>query len=206
MTSSPSASTRACIPIRDTTPGAIHRGGDSRVAAEYDLREARSGETLSEPHQSVEGKKIAFRLARQRGRPPPDRGEVPAGDSKLDITPIHFRGAAWRSPPCSRRAADRLHGYLRTRCPQVAGSSAPLAVVQRERIPARPDVPTFAEAGFPGVGGLHLGGRVPPAAHNRPPMQKLNEAVNAAIRKPRGARAACITQRLTTAGPTGSKR
>jgi len=39
----------------------FHRGGDSRVAAEYDLREReRAGANAARAHQSVEGKKIAF--------------------------------------------------------------------------------------------------------------------------------------------------
>jgi len=57
-------------------------------------------------------------------------------------------------------------------------------VSSAKRVPALPDVPTLAESGFPGVEdytwvGIFFPAGTPPAI-----VQKLNEAVNRAIRSP----------------------
>src|SRR5256885_10126187 len=58
------------------------------------------------------------------------------------------------------------------------------SVSSAKRIPALPDVPTFAEAGFPGVEDYTWVGLFVPAGTPAAIVQKLNEAVNAAIRNP----------------------
>ena len=65
-----------------------------------------------------------------------------------------------------------------------AGKLRALAVSSAKRIPALPDVPTFAEAGFPGVEDYTWVGVFLPAGTPAAIVQKLNEAVNAAIRNP----------------------
>ena len=101
------------------------------------------------------------------------------------MTPIHFRGAGQAvvavvsgEPPVGSMA---ISGPL----PQVrAGKLRVLAVSSAKRIAAIPDVPTFAEAGYPGIEDYTWIGMFAPAGTPSPVVQKLNEAVNRAIRSP----------------------
>ena len=104
---------------------------------------------------------------------------------KLDITPIHFRGAGQAvvavvsgEPPVGSMA---ISGPL----PQVrAGRLRVLAVSSAKRVAALPDVPTFAEAGYPGVEDYTWIGMFYPARTPSPIVQKLNDSINRAIRSP----------------------
>ena len=105
--------------------------------------------------------------------------------AKLNMTPIHFRGAGQAvvavvsgEPPVGSMA---ISGPL----PQVrAGKLRVLAVSSAKRIAAIPDVPTFAEAGYPGIEDYTWIGMFAPAGTPSPVVQKLNEAVNRAIKSP----------------------
>jgi tripartite-type tricarboxylate transporter receptor subunit TctC len=102
--------------------------------------------------------------------------------AKLDVTPIHFRGAGPAvaavlagEPPLGCMA---ISGPL----PNIkAGKLRALAVSSAKRIAALPEVPTFAEAGFPGVEDYTWVGIFLPAGTPLPIVQKLNESVNRAI-------------------------
>jgi tripartite-type tricarboxylate transporter receptor subunit TctC len=138
--------------------------------------------TLAEFISQSKNKKIAFAS--------PGSGTTPhlTGEhllrilAKLDVTPIHFRGAGPAvaavlagEPPLGCMA---ISGPL----PNVrAGKLRVLAVSSAKRIAALPDVPTFAEAGFPGVEDYTWVGIFLPAGTPSPIVQKLNESVNRAI-------------------------
>lgn len=102
--------------------------------------------------------------------------------AKLNMTPIHFRGAGQAvvavvsgEPPVGSMA---ISGPL----PQVrAGKLRVLAVSSAKRNAAIPDVPTFAEAGYPGIEDYTWIGMFAPAGTPSPVVQKLNESVNRAI-------------------------
>jgi tripartite-type tricarboxylate transporter receptor subunit TctC len=62
-----------------------------------------------------------------------------------------------------------------------AGSLKPLAVVSEHRLAEYPDVPTMAEAGFPGVGTLHWQSMLAPAATPKDVIATLHKAVAEAL-------------------------
>ncbi|HTF13308.1 MAG TPA: tripartite tricarboxylate transporter substrate binding protein [Burkholderiales bacterium] len=104
---------------------------------------------------------------------------------KLNMTPIHFRGAGPAvvavvagEPPVGSMA---ISGPL----PQIkAGRLRALAVSSARRNAALPEVPTFAEAGFPGIEDYTWIGVFLPAGTPLPVVHKLNEAINRAIQAP----------------------
>lgn len=102
--------------------------------------------------------------------------------AKLDITPIHFRGAG-------PAVAAVVGGEPSVGCmaiagplPQVkAGRLRALAVSSAKRIAALPDVPTLTEAGFPGLEDYTWIGIFLPAGAPSAIVQRLNELVDRAI-------------------------
>jgi tripartite-type tricarboxylate transporter receptor subunit TctC len=65
-----------------------------------------------------------------------------------------------------------------------AGKLRPVAVVAEHRLAEYPDVPTLAEAGYPGVGTLHWQSMLAPAATPTPVLETLFKAVQEAAKKP----------------------
>jgi tripartite-type tricarboxylate transporter receptor subunit TctC len=63
-----------------------------------------------------------------------------------------------------------------------AGQLRALAVLSEKRIPDLPDVPTMAEAGYPGVLSASWTGLFAPAGTDAAIVQKLNGAINASLR------------------------
>lgn len=130
---------------------------------------------------------IAYAKSRKLAFASPGSGTTPhlTGENvlrviaKLDITPIHYRGAAPAvaavvagEPPIGCGAVSGPLAQVK------AGRLRAIAVSSAKRIAALPDVPTLAEAGIPGVEdytwiGIFLPAGTPPAI-----VQKLNDAVN----------------------------
>ena len=72
-----------------------------------------------------------------------------------------------------------------TSAPQIrAGTLRPLAVITEARLPDYPDVPTMAEAGFPGVGTTLWAGLFAPAGTPPDVLQTLQKAVLQALNSP----------------------
>jgi len=65
-----------------------------------------------------------------------------------------------------------------------AGSLRPLAVVSEKRLPEYPDVPTMAEAGYPGVGTLHWQSMLAPAGTPKDVLETLHKAMGQALESP----------------------
>jgi tripartite-type tricarboxylate transporter receptor subunit TctC len=99
--------------------------------------------------------------------------------SKLDMNAIHYRGAA---PAIAAVVGGELPvgaGALSTPLPFVkSGRLRALAVSSAERVASLPDVPTFAEAGFPGVTDETWIGIFAPTGTPPEIVQKFNEAIN----------------------------
>jgi tripartite-type tricarboxylate transporter receptor subunit TctC len=104
---------------------------------------------------------------------------------KLNMTPIHFRGAGQAVVAVVSGEPSVGSMAISGPLPQVkAGKLRALAVSSAKRILALPDVPTFAEAGYPGVTlrlwvGVHGPAGLPPAI-----TQRLNDAIGKALAAP----------------------
>ncbi|MBS0337193.1 MAG: tripartite tricarboxylate transporter substrate binding protein, partial [Proteobacteria bacterium] len=148
-------------------------------------------------HPSLPAKNLAELLALAKTRKlafaSPGSGTTPhlTGEnlfnviSKLDMTPIHFRGAGpaitavvGNEPPVGAGAVSTPLPYVKS------GRLRAIAVSSAKRVAALPDVPTFAEAGFPGVEDDTWIGMLFPAGTPPAIVQKLNDAVNHALQQP----------------------
>jgi tripartite-type tricarboxylate transporter receptor subunit TctC len=65
-----------------------------------------------------------------------------------------------------------------------AGKLRPIAVLAERRLKDYPDIPTLAEAGFPGVGTLHWQSMLAPAQTPRPVLETLFKAIQDAGKNP----------------------
>jgi len=105
--------------------------------------------------------------------------------AKLDVTPVHFKGAG-------QQVTAVLTGEPMVGCGAVSGPLAqiragklrPLAVSSSKRLASLPDVPTLAELGFAGMEDYTWVGLFVPAGTPPEIARKLNEAVNRAIQSP----------------------
>jgi tripartite-type tricarboxylate transporter receptor subunit TctC len=65
-----------------------------------------------------------------------------------------------------------------------AGKLRPIAVLAEARLKDYPDVPTLAEAGYPGVGTLHWQSMLAPAQTPRPVLETLFKGIQEAAKNP----------------------
>jgi tripartite-type tricarboxylate transporter receptor subunit TctC len=107
-----------------------------------------------------------------------------AGD--LDMIAIHNKAGA------SGVINDMITGDTQASFLNVASTAAqvragklkPIAVVNRERLAAYPDVPTMAEVGFPEVGTVAWNAMFAPAATPKPVLEALHKAAVEALQAP----------------------
>jgi tripartite-type tricarboxylate transporter receptor subunit TctC len=107
-----------------------------------------------------------------------------AGD--LDMIAIHNKAGA------SGVINDMITGDTQASFLNVASTAAqvragklkPIAVVNRERLAAYPDVPTMAEVGFPDVGTVAWNAMFAPASTPKPVLETLHKAAIEALQAP----------------------
>lgn len=104
--------------------------------------------------------------------------------AKVDIVHVPYKGT-------SPAEADLVAGHISlmldtTTClPFIAGGKLrALAVASKKRNPALPNVPTFDEAGLPGVYASSWYGLMAPAGTPRPIIDRLNAEANAVLKSP----------------------
>ncbi|WP_354686192.1 tripartite tricarboxylate transporter substrate binding protein [Cupriavidus necator] len=106
-------------------------------------------------------------------------------EASLPMTHAPYRGAA---PALSDVAAGQVAAMMVDYAAGAGfikgGKVRPLAVANATRLPQLPDVPTFAELGYPRVEAAALVGMVVPAATPPDVINALNKDVVAAIREP----------------------
>src|SRR5262245_1155436 len=164
--------------LRDYLPVAIPASQPNMIIVNASV----PARTLPEFISQSRGKPLAF-ASPGSGTTPHLTGEnILRVIAKLDITPVHFRGAG--TAVTALVAGEPAVGCMAISgpLPQVkAGRLRALAVSSAKRIPALPDVPTFAEAGFPGVEDYTWVGVFLPAGTPAAVVRKLNDEVNRAI-------------------------
>jgi tripartite-type tricarboxylate transporter receptor subunit TctC len=110
-------------------------------------------------------------------------GELFKYMSGTDIVHVPYRGGA---PAINDLIAGRVHlmfESLNSIAPHArSGSVRALAVSGVRRSPGFPDLPTIAEAGVPGYAAPTWSGVIAPAGVPRPIVDKLNAAINRALK------------------------
>ncbi len=124
----------------------------------------------------------------------PGAGSFPHFDSEIfarragiEMLAIHFKaGPTAYVPDMVKGDVQLALMNVATSAPLIkAGILRPLALVADARLPAYPDVPTMAEAGYPGVGTTLWAGLFAPAATPPDVLQTLQAAVTQALNSPK---------------------
>ncbi|HYG41791.1 MAG TPA: tripartite tricarboxylate transporter substrate binding protein [Bordetella sp.] len=105
-------------------------------------------------------------------------GEVVASGLQVQLTQVHYKGAAPAAMDMIGGVVDSNVEALTNAVPNIeAGQYRALAVLSAERQPLLPDVPTFRELGYPSVVGETWYGVFAPAGTPAPIVDKLNAAL-----------------------------
>jgi len=105
--------------------------------------------------------------------------------AKVDITHVPYKGAAEATRDLAGGVVDAMILPVHTIAALVqAGKVRLLAVLSEERSPVFPAVPTFKEAGYPGVESSVWYGLMAPASTPPEIVRKLNGEINALLALP----------------------
>jgi len=112
-------------------------------------------------------------------------GEIFKQMTGLNIVHVPFQGTGAAIPAVISNQVGAMWGFLAGLIPHIRGGLLKvLAVGGRERSPVLPDTPTVAEAGVPGYEAASWIGLLAPAATPRPTLDRLWNALGAAIAVP----------------------
>jgi tripartite-type tricarboxylate transporter receptor subunit TctC len=112
-------------------------------------------------------------------------GEIFNRMTGLKITHVPFQGTGLALQAVISNQVGSMWGFMAGLTAHIReGTLRAIAVGSKERSPVLPDVPTVAEAGVPGFEAVSWIGMVAPAGTPSPVMEKLWNAVNAAMQEP----------------------
>jgi tripartite-type tricarboxylate transporter receptor subunit TctC len=112
-------------------------------------------------------------------------GEIFKQMTGLNIVHVPFQGTGAAIPAVISNQVGAMWGFLAGLIPHIRGGSLKvLAVGGRERSSVLPDTPTVAEAGVPGYEAASWIGLLAPTATPRPTLDKLWNALGAAMAVP----------------------
>jgi tripartite-type tricarboxylate transporter receptor subunit TctC len=112
-------------------------------------------------------------------------GEMLKAQTKANLTHVPYKGSAPALQDMLAGRVDLFFDAIVTSLPYVReGRLKVLAIANKTRSPLLPDVPTMAEAGFPGVEMDQWFGMFVPTGTPQPVVRKLNEEFVKAVRSP----------------------
>jgi tripartite-type tricarboxylate transporter receptor subunit TctC len=112
-------------------------------------------------------------------------GEMLKVQAKVPLTHVAYKGSAPALQDLLAGRVDLFFDAVVTSLPHIkAGKLRALAVADKTRSSVLPDVPTMAEAGFPGVEMDQWFGMLVPAGTPPPIVKKLHEELVKAVRHP----------------------
>ncbi|MCC2673163.1 MAG: Uncharacterized protein K0R58_110 [Ramlibacter sp.] len=112
-------------------------------------------------------------------------GEYAASLMGFKVTHVPFAGSAPAMANLMGGQIEIMFDALPSSIQQAkAGKAVPLAILDNDRFPALPNVPTLKEAGFPGAEASAWFGVMAPAKTPPEAVNAMNRAINEALKKP----------------------
>ncbi|MEJ8822709.1 tripartite tricarboxylate transporter substrate binding protein [Variovorax humicola] len=114
-------------------------------------------------------------------------GELFEQNAKVDMVHVAYKGGAPATNDLIAGNVDIMFEWIYAVMPYLKGDDAklrPLAVTSEKRSPMLPNVPTFKEVGIQGMEMSNWFGVVAPKGTPPAIIDKLNQAINKAIREP----------------------
>ncbi len=112
-------------------------------------------------------------------------GEVFRAKTQGQFTHVPYKGSAPGLQDLMAGQVDMMFDPVISTAPLIAGKKLrPLAIAATERAPQMPQVPTLQELGLPGLDAQVWFGAVAKAGTPAPVVQRLNEAIHAAMKDP----------------------
>lgn len=103
----------------------------------------------------------------------------------IDVISVAYKGGAPAATDLMAGNVDMMFEQMYAAAPSIAsGKLRPLAMTGSKRLALYPEIPTFAEVGFPKVEVLNWQGIIVPKGTPPAIIAKLNEAVNRALKDP----------------------
>jgi tripartite-type tricarboxylate transporter receptor subunit TctC len=130
-------------------------------------------------------------------------GELFKSRAGLNLVHVPYKGSTEALADLVGKRIDLMFGGIPPALPFIAAHSVqPIAVTSEKRSDKLPNIPTFAEDGFPGYRVVFWAGIMAPAGTPQPVIDKLNETISAALKSPEiVARFAQIGADPVNAGP-----